>query len=51
MLMIGVKGSRDVTVKKKKKRLISGLLEIVIFIVTSDNQKIFDINGFLGLFN
>ena len=37
--------------KKKKKRLVSGLLEIVIFIVTSDNQKIFDINGFLGLFN
>ena len=36
---------------KKKKRLISGLLEIVILIVTSDNQKIFDINGFLGLFN
>ena len=50
MLMVGVKGSRDVTVKKKK-RLVSGLLEIVIFIVTSDNQKIFDINGFLGLFN
>ena len=49
MLMIGVKGSRDVTVKKK--RLISGLLEIVILIVTSDNQKIFDINGFLDLFN
>ena len=37
MLMIGVKGSRDVTVKKK--RLISGLLEIVILIVTSENQK------------
>ena len=50
MLMIGVKGSRDVTVKKKK-RLISGLLEIVILIVTSDNQKIFDFNGFQGLFN
>ena len=42
--MIGVKGSRAV----KKKRLVSGLLEIVILIVTSDNQKIFDINGFLG---
>ena len=41
----GVKSS------KKKKRLVSGLLEIVILIVTSDNQKIFDINGFLGLFN
>ena len=38
MLMIGVKGSRDVTVKKKK-RLISGLLEIVILTVTSNNQK------------
>ena len=36
---------------KKKKRLISGLLEIVILIVTSDNQKIFDINGFQGLLN
>ena len=35
----------------KKKKLVSGLLEIVILIVTSDNQKIFYINGFLGLFN
>ena len=42
----GVKSS-----KKKKKRLVCGLLEIVILIVTSENQKIFDINGFLGLFN
>ena len=55
------KGVKSIKKKKKKahgawivpsvRKTTSTLLEIVVLIVTSDNQKIFDISGFLGLFN